>query len=287
MPMRYCGREFSEEELRGIRALIAEEPQRTRLEISRIVCRTLRWYKPDGGLKEMSCRVALLRMQADELLRLPAPRKGNGNGKPHSRRTDAAEPKAPLELGEEAFAQLRVEMVSTRNESALWNEYISRYHYLGFKLLAGAQLRYMVSVQNQHLALLGFGASAWKVAPRDQFIGWTDEQRQRKLHLVVNNARFLILPWVQRKNLASKILSLVIKRLPEDWQKRYGYRPVLLESFVECGRFRGTSYKAANWIHVGVTQGRGKLDVKNEYALPKKDIWLYPLIKSYRQILCF
>jgi hypothetical protein len=286
MPMRYCGREFSEEELTQIRARICEQPQRTRLDISRLVCRTLHWYKPDGGLKEMSCRVALLRMQRDGLIRLPPPLTKNGNGKVHLRRSPAAEPKPPMLMDVATFQELRVEVVSGGKESALWNEYISRYHYLGYTPLPGAQLRYVVRFQAEKLALLGFGASAWKVAPRDRFIGWTAEQRKRNLHLVVNNARFLILPWVHAKNLASKILSLVIKRLPEDWQKRYGYRPVLLESFVECGRFLGTSYKAGNWIPVGLTQGRGKLDVKNEYALPKKSIWLYPLTKDFRQVLC-
>ncbi len=144
----------------------------------------------------------------------------------------------------------------------------------------------MVRFRNEELACLGFGASAWKIAPRDQFIGWTHEQRKSRLHLVINNARFLILPWVQSRNLASKILSLLARRILGDWQNRYGYQPVLMETFVECDRFKGTSYKAANWIHVGVTRGRGKLDVKNEYLLPKKDIWLYPLTKNFKQILC-
>ena len=124
------------------------------------------------------------------------------------------------------------------------------------------------------------------MAPRDRFIGWTDEQRKRNLHLVVGNARFLILPWVNAPNLASKILSVLAKRLPEDWRNRYGYQPVLLETFVQSDRFRGTCYKAANWIHVGITQGRGKLDVKKQYAVPKKDIWLYPLTQDFRKILC-
>ncbi|EQD28587.1 hypothetical protein B2A_14869, partial [mine drainage metagenome] len=119
----------------------------------------------------------------------------------------------------------------------------------------------------------------------DQFIGWTEQQRRNNMHLIVNNARFLILPWVQSKGLASKILGRIARQLPTDWQQRYGYRPVLLESFVQSDRFRGTSYKAANWIHVGQTAGRGKLDVTHQYALPVKDIWLYPLLRSFRRHL--
>lgn len=284
--MRYCGREFTDSQIQRIRQIIAGDPDRTRADISRLLCRCFHWYKPDGGLKEMSCRVALLRMEKDGLIRLPPPRTKNGNGTRYARRTPAAEPSLPIVVDSRAFAELRLDVVATRKESALWNEYIARYHYLGYNALPGAQLRYLIRFHGQELACLGFGASAWKVAPRDRFIGWTHEQRKRNLHLVVNNARFLILPWVHSPNLASKILSLLAKRLPEDWQNRYSYRPVLLETFVECDRFRGTCYKAANWIHVGITKGRGKLDVKKQYALPKKDILLYPLVKKFRDFLC-
>jgi hypothetical protein len=284
--MRYCGREFSESELQRIRQIIAEDPQRTRTDISRLLCRAFNWYKPNGGLKEMSCRVVLLRMEKDGLIRLPPPRTKNGNGTRYSRRTAAAEPSLPIVVDSRAFAELHLDVVATRKESALWNEYIARYHYLGYNALPGAQLRYLIRFQGQELACLGFGASAWKVAPRDRFIGWTPEQRKRNLHFVVNNARFLILPWVDSPNLASKILSLATKKLPEDWQERYGYRPVLLETFVQSDRFQGTCYKAANWIHIGITQGRGKLDVKKQYAVPKKDIWLYPLTQDFGKTLC-
>ncbi len=284
--MRYCGRDFTEGELAWIRRVLAEEPKRTRVCISQQVCRAFEWYKPDGGLKEMSCRVALLRMHREGLITLPPPQRKNGNGKPHTRRTPEGEPRLPVVLPSGALAELEVELVGTDKQSALWNEYISRYHYLGYKPLPGAQLRYMVSFQKDEVVLFGFGASAWKTAPRDRFIGWSTEQRKAGLHLVVNNARFLILPWVQRKNLASKALSVVSKRLAVDWQERYGYKPVLIETFVQSDRFQGTSYKASNWIHVGETQGRGKLDVKHENAIPKKSVWLYPLARDFRQVLC-
>jgi hypothetical protein len=136
------------------------------------------------------------------------------------------------------------------------------------------------------VAALGFGASAWKIKPRDQLIGWTRDQRQRNLHLIVNNARFLILPWIHCKNLASRILALVSRRLPDDWHARYAYRPVLLETFVEKPRFIGTCYKAANWQHLGDTQGRGKLDVLHRNAQPIKSIWIYPLTRHFQRQLC-
>lgn len=137
----------------------------------------------------------------------------------------------------------------------------------------------------QVLALLGFGAAAWKTEPRDNHIGWDAETRKKNLHLIVNNSRFLVLPWVRSKNLASKILSLVSKRICSDWQMRYNYQPVVLETFVERDRFQGTCYKAANWTYVGDTKGRGKLDVRNECKLPVKSVWLYPLRRDFRRML--
>ena len=179
---------------------------------------------------------------------------------------------------------LTLELVE-KATSALWNEYIDRYHYLGYRPLPGAQLRYFIKSDDQVLALLGFGAAAWKTAPRDSYIDWDAETRKRNLHLIVNNARFLILPWVRSRNLASTILSMVSRRIVSDWREKYNYEPVLLETFVEKERFQGTCYKAANWIYVGDTQGRGKLDVHNEYKLPIKSIWLYPLKKDFRKRL--
>ena len=184
------------------------------------------------------------------------------------------------------LATLTIDPVLSKADSLLWNAYIERHHYLGHALMPGAQLRYLVRAEGQIIAALGFGASAWKVRPRDQLIGWTTEQRQRNLHLIVNNARFLILPWIHCKNLASRILGLTAKRLPDDWQARYSYRPVLLETFVEKPRFTGTCYKAANWHNVGDTQGRGKLDVLHRHAKPIKSIWIYPLARDFRQQLC-
>ena len=142
----------------------------------------------------------------------------------------------------------------------MWNEYIDRYHYLRYTPLPGAQMKYLVYSADDLLALLGFGSCAWRVAPRDWYIGWSDEKREENLHLVVNNARFLILPWVYSKNLASMVLAMVTKRIGEDWQRRYKYTPVLLETFVEKNRFSGTCYKAANWKLVGTTKGRGRED---------------------------
>jgi Domain of unknown function (DUF4338) len=277
---RYCGRDFSEPELAQIRDWITEDPTRTRADLSRLACQAWHWRKPDGGLKDMSCRVAMLRMQKDGLIQLPPPR----GQRPQAclRLRAETDPQAPLQAPVHALPGLQLCSVGARADSRLWNEFIHRYHYLGFQTLPGAQLRYWVRSGDRLVALLGFGAAAWQCAPRDRFIGWSQEQRQQNLHRVVNNARFLILPWVDSKNLASKILGLAARQLPEDWQRRYGYRPWLLETFVEQARFTGTCYRAANWLQVGQTQGRGKLGPSGQQSVPIKDVWLYPLGKGFK-----
>ena len=284
--LRYCGRDFTQQELETIRRIIVEDPQQSRAHISRLVCKALRWYKPDGGLKDMSCRVALLRMHKDGLLTLPPPTHRQEKCRPHIQISPLTNPKTPITAPVEALPDLHLEVVTAREKSALFREYIHRYHYLGYTPLPGAQLRYLALSNGQILALFGFGAAAWKTLPRDNFIGWNHDQRQKRLHLIVNNARFLILPWVNSKNLASKLLAMVAKRIPEDWSRLYSYKPVLLETFVESHRFHGTCYKAANWIYVGQTKGRGKLDIHNSASLPKKDIFLYPLTPTFKEILC-
>lgn len=287
MPMktyRYCGRLFSEKEIQHIRHIIDSHPQAHRADLSRLVCRSLPWLRPDGRLKDMSCRVAMIRMQEDGLIRLPAPLCKNGNGRHRPKITRASDPQPPICQAAGKLGPLTFRSVESQKDSALYNEFIHRYHYLGYKPLTGAQKRYMVYADSQLLALLGFGASAWQVADRDRFIGWSGDQRKCNLQLVVNNARYLILPWVKCHNLASRILSIAAKRLPDDWQQQYGYRPVLLETFVHKDRFKGTCYRAANWIHVGQTTGRGKLG-GNQPQLPVKHVFLYPLTRNFRSIL--
>jgi hypothetical protein len=282
--MQYCARHFEAHEIEIIRALLTL-PQISRFRLSREVCERLNWRRANGQLKDMSCRVALLRMQAAGLITLPAPR----NPKPVSYRHYPDIEHAVLEprsIPTVDLTRLSVDLVSNKRDSLLWNAYIQRHHYLGHQLMPGAQLRYFVRNEGHIIAALGFGASAWKVKPRDDTIGWTSAQRRRNLHLIVNNARFLILPWINCKNLASRILALTSRRLTEDWHARYAYRPVLLETFVEKPRFAGTCYKAANWRYLGDTQGRGKLDTLHCNAQPIKSIWIYPLAQDFQRHLC-
>lgn len=280
--MRYCGRDFSPPELAWIRQLIADNPASTRAELARLTCQALAWRKPDGGLKAMSCRVAMLRMQADGLLELPPPR----HPRPLIRigNTARTAPGPLIERPVHALPELHLKPVE-QTTSGLWNEFIHRYHYRGYTPLPGAQQRYFAYSGSTPLALLGFGAAAWQCAARDRFIGWTHEQRQNNLPLIVNNARFLILPWIRSPTLASKLLAMAARRVPSDWQHRYGYHPVLLESFVETERFTGTCYQAANWRYLGQTTGRGKLGPAGRQSVSIKDLWVYPLEAHFRDRL--
>jgi hypothetical protein len=280
---RYCGRKFTLKELEQIRSLIKHNPKFNRTRLSKEVCQILQWFKPDGELKDMSCRVAMLRMEKDGVICLPP---STRTKKPVRKIefTSATDSQRGILCPVNLLPELNLQMI-TKTTSALWNEYIERYHYLGHKPLPGAQLRYFITAGEQIVALAGFGAAAWQTAPRDQFIGWNHDQRKENLHLVVNNARFLILPWIQSKNLASKILSLTARLLPDDWKKNYNIRPVLMESFVQKNRFAGTCYKAANWINVGETKGRGKLGPPGKISVPIKDIWVYPIDKKFSVLL--
>ncbi len=191
---------------------------------------------------------------------------------------------APTTLDEVCPLSLRPVARYTR-EGKRWNEFVARYHYLGYKTLVGAQMRY--AVHDRHgapLAMLGFSTAARKLAPRDSFIGWTPQLREKNLPLVTDNPRFLILPWITIPNLGSHILSLVRRQLPDDWTERYNTTPVLIETFVVTPRFTGALYKASGWTLVA-TKGRGRYDRHTRRDQPKKDIWLRPLRKDWRRTL--
>jgi hypothetical protein len=265
--------------------LIRENPEANRQRLSYLVCEAFAWRKADGGWKDMSCRVALLRMHREGVIELPAPLRQVNPCRSFRRRTAQAEPQPRFEAVVHKREDLRLEPVEPWS-SALWNEYIDRYHYLGYKPLPGAQLRYFAYAGDRLVGLLGFAAAAWKTGPRDTWIGWSREQRPRNLALIVNNARFLILPWIRVQGLASKLLSMAARGLAQDWEGRYGYRPVLLETFVETERFSGTCYRAANWTCVGQTQGRGKPGDHRLGQVPVKTVWVYPLARDFREQLC-
>lgn len=284
--LTFCGRTFGSDERELMRQIAAEFSALGVTEIARTVCELLEWKRPSGGLKNHECRQLLERLAAEGVLTLPDLRKLGGKG---PRRADVSRPcfePAPVECAAGECEPLELVLVEGKVESRSWREHMERYHYLGCRVPFGANLRYWVRNRHRELACLLWSSPAWKMQARDAWIGWSDQQRQRNLQSIVNNGRFLILPWVRVKGLASKILALSARQMPRDWQVRYGHQPLLLETLVDTARFRGTCYRAANWIYIGQTTGRGRMDRNHKsHGQSIKDIYLYPLCGDARQQL--
>ena len=255
-------------------------------EIARTACELLDWRRPNGGLKNHECRQLLERLQAQGVVTLPPLRKSGNKGPRRVNISQQSFEPEPIECAARECEPLELALVEGPVDSRIWREHIERHHYLGCRVPFGANLRYWVRNRHRELACLLWTSPAWKMQSRDAWIGWNDEQRKRNLQSVVNNGRFLILPWVRVKGLASKILALSARQMPPDWQTRYGYRPLLLETLVDCSRFRGTCYQAANWICVGQTTGRGRMDREHKArGQAIKAIYVYPLVRDARQRL--
>jgi hypothetical protein len=284
--MQVCGREFDEALIGRIRAEVGDKPVLTRRRLSLQVCGWLKWASPNGKPKEVSCRVALLKLERRGLVKLPAPHRW-GNSQSARRKLQPSGiqidriTRGLAELGGIELVRLDSHQTSL---SKIWNGLMQSYHYLGAGPLCGAQIRYLI--KSEHYGWLGglaFSAAAWRLKPRDQWIGWDEEARKANLNRVVCNSRFLIPSQVQVPNLASHVLSLAARRLSRDWNERYGLTPLLLETFVEKERFAGTSYQAANWQKVGETQGRGRQDRQRNNLRRVKDIYVYPLVRDPAQ----
>jgi len=293
-PLSFAGREFSSADLELIRQITSDFAGLGITEIARTACELLEWKRPSGGLKNPECRRLIEQLAGQGLLRLPERR---GRGAPGPRRVArTARGESPAEICGSAgeFAPLRLEVVrggkaDHSGNHALFKELLDRHHYLGYRVPFGASLRYLVRSERapeKVLACLLWSSPAWRMAARDAWIGWNDGERARNLQYIVNNSRFLILPWVRVKGLASKILAACARQLPADWETLYGYRPLLLETLVDAGRFRGTCYRAANWIALGQTSGRGRMDREHAaHGEAVKDLYVYPLCRQVQQRL--
>lgn len=281
------GRLVTPEILAQVRGVIAGQSTWSRRRLALELCRQWQWQNAAGQIKDMAARTFLDKLEARGWIQLPPRQRRRGPG--FAPRLAALPATAPAEL-QEPLGQLRPlqwQVFSARQpQAARFNAYLARYHYLPYRSTVGENLAYLV--QDRHgrdLACALFGAAAWKTQPRDTFIGWTAEERQRHLDRVVNNSRFLILPWVRVPELASHILGRVARRVARDWQAHYGHSVALLETFVERERFRGSCYRAANWVCVGQTQGRTRQDRQHQLQAPVKDVFVYPLQPNFRQQL--
>ena len=290
LTVHYIGRDYTAGEIWELRSFIDTHPGANRAIIVECLCEMFGLYQRNGKIKKSTAWAIIKRMAMDNIIHLPEVPKVKCRN--IQRNPLIEEPSGSLQLHQHEIPLLRFELVDTAEKSLLWREMIERFHYVKVTRLFGYQLRYLVyggsgddvSENQQLLAALGFAASTWRLASRDSYIGWPDELREKNLHLVVNNIRFLILPWIKSKNLASRILGGVVRQLPLDWERRHHFRPVLLETYVQLDRHSGTSYRASNWIQVGTTKGYS-LYTSMRNKIPEKAIFLYPLQRDFRRIL--
>jgi hypothetical protein len=284
------GRPLHEADLAEVRCLIADHPAWSRRRISEALAEAWNWRTQTGQLKDMAARSLLLKMEQRGMLILPPRRRKASRRLPIATTALGNELCSPAVIAE-ALADiqpLRLEAVRPGHpDHARFSLYLARHHYLGFRGSVGENMAYLARDRHgRDLACLLFGAAAWKTKPRDHWIGWDAATRARRLSLLANNSRFLILPWVHVPHLASHLLGNSARRLAADWQARYGHPVHLLETFVEHQRFKGTCYRAANWTCVGQTQGRTRQDRAGDIRVPVKDIYLYALTPRFREELC-
>jgi len=288
--LAFCGQAVTAGELRVIRRLVELYGGLSRTELASTVCELLDWQRPNGRLKTIECRQFLECLHERSMIELPASRVGRPRGSrtavSHSAEGEA---RAPLVGTLRDVTPLAIERVQTDADRALWRELVERYHYLGHRVPFGAHLRYLIRIarlEPQVIGCLQFSSPAWRMAARERWIGWDDEARTQRLQHIVNNSRFLILPWVNVRNLASGVLAQATRILVKDWESHYGLQPWLLETLVDQSRFAGTCYRAANWIEVGETTGRGRQDrCHQRHGAAPKTVFVYPLIAHARDQL--
>lgn len=278
----FVGHAVGADELKLIRSMVDEFGGLSRMELASTVCELLGWTRMSGRLKARECRDLLERLEAAGQVRLPAKRVGRPRGAHTSVPVTARGDVPPAIRGTvHDLAPILIERVTTGDDRLLVRELVGRHHYLGHATPYGAQLRYLVYAtrpQRQVVACVQFSSAAWRMAPRDAWIGWDDATRVRHLPQILNNSRFLVLPWIFAKNLASTILSRVARQVAADWATVYGVTPVLLETLVDPRRFDGTCYRAANWIVLGTTTGRGRNDQHRRVGRAPKRVLIYPLV---------
>jgi hypothetical protein len=287
MAIGFCGHAVSAHELELIEGVVRSCAGVSRTELAHTVCELLGWRRANGRLKSRECWELLEQLEVDGALRLPGRRQTKPKGaRTRVPRTARGEPAEALCAPLSALTPLSLTRVTTLEQRELWRELVGRYHYQGHAVPFGAQLRYLVSVSRPTLQLVGclqFSSAAWRLAARDQWIGWGERQRVQNLQCIVNNSRFLLLPWVQVRNLASAVLARAARNMVADWEAAYAVRPLLLETLVDTARFAGTCYRAANWVAVGTTSGRGRMDRHHErHGHAPKAVFVYPLAGDAR-----
>ena len=284
--VRYRGVTATAEDIEFIRRLIAENPHDSRRALSKKLCRAWNWVQPNGTLRDMVCRGFMLRLEEAGCIQLPPRRFSPPNPLAHRRKPskiDVAD--SPIDAALSQIQPLVIKNVRRTQHEKVFNSLIEHYHYLGYSQPVGEHLKYIVFSGENPIACLAWSSAPRHIGCRDRFIGWSADIRKKNLHLIVSNIRFLILPWVRVTGLASHLLGRMARALPVDWKRIYNHPVYFLETFVDTERFKGTCYKAANWIYLGKTTGRGKDDQTHKVNRSIKAVWGYPLSKNFREIL--
>ncbi len=284
--LTYRNRQISHEDIKSIQEIISINPGKSRRFISQEICKSWNWRQPNGYLKDMVCRSLLHVLEAQGFIKQP-PRQCNPPNPLAKRKAPAKISIDQTKLNKPLndLFPINLEPVRRTCKERLFNSLINEYHYLGYTQPVGAHLKYIAFSNHQPIACLAWSSAPWYIGARDRFIGWSKEVRPKNLHLIANNTRFLILPWIKVPCLASYLLSLNRKNLSRDWDNLYQHPLHLVETFVDP-RYRGTCYKADNWVWVGKTTGIGKLSKSQKPTLSKKDIYIYPLTPNFRWRLC-
>jgi len=279
------GRDITQKDVEAINKIITQHYGKGRNYISQELSRYWKWYQPNGNLKDMACREILLKLHRMDIVELPPSRRGITNRKKHKDYTqlDLDIPPTSLEGKLSDFKDITLALAASKIDQARWNDLVGKYHYQGYTRIVGRSIKYIACCEGVPVACLGWGSAAWSLDPRDKYIGWDKATKDKNLHFIANNIRFLILPGIKIKYLASHLLSKNIKRIGGDWQDKYGHRLYLLETFVETGRFLGTSYKASNWTYLGKTKGYSKKGASHKNHKNIKDIYVYPLAKNFAE----
>jgi len=276
-------------ELEFIRGLIAENPTASRRRLSTLLCEAWQWRQPNGQLRDMVARSLLLGLHRAGHIELPAQRFcPPNNAVRHRAPTLSVQPqldRSPLACSLAGLGPLEIRQVRHAAEEALFGQLLHAYHYLGYTRPVGEQLKHLVCARGQPIACLAWSSAPRHLASRDRFVGWSPNVRRKNLHLIAYQTRFLIVPWVQVRHLASHVLARVTRRLPADWQTLYHHPIYLVETFVDTERFAGTCYRAANWSCLGLTTGRGHNDQTNRPNRSRKTLWVYPLAADFRRKL--
>jgi hypothetical protein len=288
--LRLRGREISTRDVAFIKEVIAAHPSASRRALSLRICEAWGWVQPNGAPRDGACRMLLLALARAGHITLPPSQRPNWSSRPQPVRGCPRQlPLLPADpvcapLGEIGSVEIR--QVRRTPDEALVDALIAQHHYLGYARSVGERLKYLVEAQGRPVACFEWSSAPLHLDRRDEYIGWSPEARRRNLHLVAYQTRFLILPWVQVPHLASHLLGRMSRRLAADWERHYGHPIYFVQTFVDPSRYRGTCYRAANWIYLGMTAGRGHRAPTTKPTRPPKQVWVYPLVKDFRRRLC-